>query len=296
MIAAAATQPTQEYIPAPPSQPLPLPLPGVSTRPGLPSPGGEPAPVVRLPPTTQPAVPDAARIFAAKGTLTFNADKYIYDQSHPEENVVLLIDNVRFMYQSPDRKRVVELKADNAVVFLEPGAGGRPAGNSVSAGAVTGIYLEDNVVITDGQYTARAPRVFYDLASNKAVMLDAVLFAYDARMNVPMYLRAEQLRQESRNSWSASQALLTTSEFAEPHFAVASSRLTLEHGERADGNPVNHITASNNVFEWEGVPVGYWPYLAGDAEKTALQNVTVGYDSRQGPVAQTHWDMFRLTG
>jgi hypothetical protein len=41
------------------------------------------------------------------------------------------------------------------------------------------VYLEDNVIATDGVYTVRSPRVYYDLARNKAVLLDAVFFTWE---------------------------------------------------------------------------------------------------------------------
>ena len=48
-----------------------------------------------------------------------------------------------------------------------------------------GHLRRGDVVATDGQYTLRGPRVFYDVQKNQALMVDAVFFTYDTRIQAP---------------------------------------------------------------------------------------------------------------
>src|SRR5690606_22021637 len=114
--------------------------------------------------------------------------------------------------------------------------------------------------------TVRAPRIFIDPKANKAVVLDAVVYAIDVNRQIPLYIRADQLRQESRTSWSGRNVTLTTSEFAKPHFAIGSGRLRFDQVvDDQTGEVANRYEARDNVFRVGDVPVFYWPALAGDA-------------------------------
>ncbi len=235
------------------------------------------------------------------GSLGFYADKIVLreGQNEGDESVLALLGGVNVAYQFPGGQQGLSLRAQNAVVLLAPGALGRVAGRSVQAGDVRGVYLEDNVIATDGQYTVRAPRVYYDLERNKAVLLEAVFYTWDVNRQVPIYVRAKQIRQESLTSWSANGALLTTSEFAKPHFAIAADQVTFRQQAGAGGKADYRFAAADGTLQWGDVPVFYWPKLAGNVgtiQDMAVPRVNAGFSRQDGAVVRTTWDLFSLAG
>ncbi len=236
---------------------------------------------------------EAVRIMPDEGTVAYNADKWIPQKTGDDETSVALMGNVRLLYQGNDG-RSMSLQAENAVLFLA----GTPedlAERKLGADTVRGIYLEDNVIATDGSYTVRAPRMYYDLQQNKAVLLDAVLYTWDVQKRIPIYLRAEQLRQESRTSFSADRAILTTTEFGQPHFAIGANRVTFAQVQDETGTPNYRFTAEDTTFTFAHLPVFYWPSVSGQLERTSLQRLQVGVSNKTGIKFETKWDLFALT-
>ncbi len=258
--------------------------------------------------TPQPSPPDPQAILPATGTVIFHRQTDVYQRGENFDAFVLIGD-VTVVYQDFRGAPGMTLQAENVVVFLnknrENANSSFGPGESTDAGAIAGIYLEENVIVTDGDYTVRAPRVYYDPASNRAMVLDAVMYTWNVKKQLPIYVRAEQLRQKSKTSWSGKRATITTSEFGVPHFAIAASKITLEERriQNAEGEPETrrHVTASNMVGKWGPVPVFYWPYLSGDVEDTALRRIKIGgdYDDQESELnveLETTWDLFGLMG
>lgn len=261
-------------------------------------------------PQPDAATPPGGTVLPTRGAVHIAADQLA---GSTRDNTLMLIGDARVMYQSyTGSDRNVALKAEKIVVFLSdepeedtaeadaasaapPPAPETPApGANLRAGDIEGVYLEDNVVVTDGLFTVRAPRMYFDLQQNKAVLLDAVMYTYDVRRKVPLYVRAEMVKQTSATSFEAKNALLTTSEFAEPHVAIAADRLTLNR--QPEGTAVDSFTASHNTIEVRGVPVFYWPYLAGINRDPPLKRISGGYSSKDGLELETWWDIFALAG
>lgn len=243
-----------------------------------------------------PELSKKIRIAPEDGTVAFNADKFVFEKGKTGESYLSLIGSVRVMFQDADGKSALSLRAENAMIFLGDVEMDAIAGNRAKSLDVRGVYLEDNVIATDGDYTLRAPRIYYDLKQNKAIVLQAVFYAWDVRKQVPLYVRADQLRQESSKSWSAQQAVLTTSEFAEPHIAIASDRITFRQQERGDGTTANTFRADDVTVQMGGATVGYIPTLGGETQDIPLRRVDVGFNSGSGPDLRTRWDVFALLG
>jgi len=127
-----------------------------------------------------------------------------------------------------DRNRwseTIQLIAERAVVFLRADADsglGR-----LRAEDVSGLYLEGDVSVSNGRYTLRGSRVYFDIATARAILLDAVFWTYDETRGMPIYVRAQAIRQESVNQWRAEKPLLANVAFADPHFAVGASSVTI---------------------------------------------------------------------
>lgn len=257
--------------------------------------------------------------------------------------VVIAIGDVRVSQGEGRSAEALELKADAAVLYLSesatdlaPGFGGAPGSEpprsrttrpstddaapsaasepplqgtgrterETVAAYVTGAYLEGDVVLMRGTRMIRAERLYYDFEAERALILDAVMRAFAADRAVPVYVRAEQVRQLSSSEYFARRAKISTSEFQVPHVALGSTRAYLSdntpRNERGEiiGIQAGTYRAYNTTLEVEGVPVAYWPVARGDftQDTQALEGIRTGYNNRLGAAVETRWYLFNLLG
>jgi hypothetical protein len=90
-----------------------------------------------------------------------------------------------------------------------------------------GPLIEGDVVASDGRYTLRGPRIYYDLQANRALVIDAVFWTYDEQRRLPLYVRADSIRQRSAGEFFAENARLSTTAFFEPDFTIGASTVTI---------------------------------------------------------------------
>ena len=234
----------------------------------------------------------------------------------------------------------LEIRADAAAVFLPPEEGqgtrvddpeaglghdlprqrvpgvddaGREMGDAselkafttgFGADEVEGVYLEGDVVLSQGVTTVRADRIYYDLLSDRALILDAQLRTPIPKRNLPLYLRASRIRQLSRNQFTATDAVLTTSEFHTPHYHLGAKRIDLTN--RTPMDPTGRSTAvtagsfrvRHATLNLHGLPVLYWPYIEGniDTAETSLRDLRTGYSDDFGVEIETDWHLFNALG
>ncbi len=170
-------------------------------------------------------------IFAKSGILTISPGN-ITLVSGEKENSVVVSGGVVVQYSDLGRSRSLRLNAQRAVIFLPPGKLGDLGRLDVKD--VRGIYLEGDVVATDGKYTLRGPRVYYDVQRNRAMVIDAVFWTYESHRGLPFYLRAETIRQESGTEFVASRARITSTAFFDPELSVGASSLTIKRVPREE--------------------------------------------------------------
>lgn len=209
----------------------------------------------------------------------------------------------------------LELRADSAVLFLAPSDQGADAlmpllrqGDETSmeaaagGGAVEGVYLEGDVRMTFGERTVRADRLYYDLANERAIILDAVMFALLPDRDLPIYIRAAEIRQLSSRAYSADHARLSTSEFHTPHYHVGAGRIDIVDrtpraltGERL-GLSRAVFDVRDAAFHLYNLPLLYWPRARGNVSRgdTAIRGVNVGASDDFGASVETEWDLFQL--
>ena len=239
-------------------------------------------------------------VLPARGSVSYAPGSIVIDRND-DETIVSLLDGVSVIFEDHATGRTVSLRAQRAVLFVantEQGgdAGTDLSGGQIDAGKVRGVYLEDNAIITDGDYTVRAPRVYYDLRENRAVLLEAVMFTYDLKRRVPLYLRADVLRQTAAASFVAHNARFTTSDFHEPHVALGAGRIEISQYETPTGQIGHSVDATDVTLRVREVPVLYWPRFAARGTDTPLRRVKAGYNSHDGPTVETKWDLFSLIG
>lgn len=234
-------------------------------------------------------------VLPARGTVRYGSvDRIVYQRGETED-AVILIGGVRVMYEDEDEGRDILLTAEKIVIFMDKKDGEDTPSGQIDAGRIRGVYLEDSAVVTDGNTSVRAPRAYYDLAADRAILLDAVVYSYDLRYRVPLYMRADVIRQTSADSFTAEDAVFTTSEFAQPHLSIGASKITLQQTQRTDGGTDSWITAEGLTVNSGKTPFFYWPKATVRAGAIPIRRVSVGYAGNNGAEVQTTWDLFALT-
>ncbi|MGB0768995.1 MAG: hypothetical protein ACPGYV_14960, partial [Phycisphaeraceae bacterium] len=236
-------------------------------------------------------------VLPARGVVRYGSVERIVYQRGDTEDAVILIGGVRVLYEDADEGRDVLLSAEKIVIFVDQDDNPNAAPTAqLDAGRVRGVYLEDGAVVSDGSTTVRAPRAFYDLQTDRAILLDAVVYSYDVRTRVPLYMRADVIRQTSADSFTAEDAVFTTSEFAKPHLSIGASRITLQQAKLDDGTTESWVTAEDVTLNVGDTPFFYWPTATVEAGSIPLKRLEVGYEGQNGAEVQTAWDVFALTG
>ncbi len=251
------------------------------------------APEDRLPP-----------LFASQGVITFAhagrdpieivAPADDTSEDAPRETTVVITDDPVMQYRDSSKRRTLEVSAQRLVAYVRSEGNDNPL--AYSANDVVGIYLEGDVVATDGEYTLRGPRLYYDLQRNRAVVLDAVFHSYDTKRRVPIYLRADAIRQEAQNRFGATNAQLSTVAFFDPAFALGARDLTVTR-QTAPGEETRTVAdARGMTLRAGGIPFVWFPRFEGDINDVPLRDLRIENSSGSGTAIRTAWDLFGLLG
>lgn len=281
---------------------------GVAPRPGEAVRPGETAAVVREdgPPGPQP-------VFRPSGVFSFYVgDRIVIEGGGDEQTsggagpaTITATGGVVVQYQEPATGRSLEMKAERAVIFLKEGPLDRTLAR-LDAGQIEGIYLEGGVMGGDERWTVRSPRAYLDVERGRALMLDAVFWTTDDRTGMPVYVRAQAVRQESDRVFSAERARLANSPFFEPDFfiGIRDLEVRLEDQPRspdapvAEGDPLDDqrvkVKAKGVTLNTLGVPVLWLPGFAGDPDDFPLRQVRISDSNRNGTAIETEWDLAAL--
>ncbi len=277
-------------IDAPPKAELPEPVPG-----GNPLP---PAETFVLPDSIpMPPMEAEPLIFSPEGRLGFAADSLTIDEAG---DAIIAEGSMIVEYQGLDQsgKAVdLHLSAQRGVVFLKPGelTAIRENMRDLRSTQIIGIYLEGQVIATDGSYTVRANQIYYDVQRNRAAAIDAVLRTYSRELGRPVYARAKEMRQLSAREWSADKATLSISEFYTPHLSVGANYVTVTKDPEG-GAGETRFDSRDNVLRAGDYPFFYWPRFSGTLDSVPLRRASAGYRDNDGVRIETEWDFFGLTG
>jgi hypothetical protein len=266
----------------------------------------------------RPARPTTAPAPAVVRPVNFSADRIHSKQigEAAQRHQVTVLNGHAYLSQGdPDSTRFLELRSDAAVIFTRQAAAGEeaPVKEARSPLAVLptrgqvnieGVYLEGDVIISQGERTFRGPTAYYDFLTDRAIVRQPVFWTVQEQRNIPIYVRAEQARLLSaREAWFK-EARVSSSEFYTPSYHVGASTAYLmdnapydERGERL-GPPSWEGKLWNTTANVAGVPIFYWPYLKTDFTEghTPLRRVQFGRNGDYGWGVETQWHLFRLLG
>lgn len=285
-----------------------------------PAPQSPISPIVRpiegdlaLPPDQRswiPSTSDASTIAPERRVVSFSGEPRML-AAQPDGTQIGLItpntnsgqESVVIQYAVPDEDtgawKIMELRAQNAVVFLKREPGASPLRYELDD--VQGVYLEGDVTATDGNYTLRGSRIYFDIATNRGVIVDGVFFTFDQKSGMPLYLRADIIRQTAQNEWQANGATLANVDFAEPHFSIGAESVTIRQQRAgAPGTPAAQgdrlfVDARNVGFRTGTTALIGTPHFAGEIGASPFRSIQ--FDSVDGdPVIRTRWDAAALLG
>ncbi len=259
----------------------------------------------------EPAERDAP-IFAKDAIISLSAPETQAINIEGDRQAIVLTEGVAVQYQPVDDSRPLQIRADRAVVFLNKADSDF---GSYTVEDVEGLFLEGDVLVTNGRYTVRGSQVYYDVTGNQAIILDSVLSAYDRRTGTPLYVRADSIRQISERQWTAGEVLLSNVAFAEPHFSIGARNITItqlpdEGGatDAVDGDQLQtyasggDVTGRRHVFEADafGFRIGTSELLTLRGVKTEFRSTPLRRFSTEttsgAPLIKTRWDLYALLG
>ncbi len=194
----------------------------------------------------------------------------------------------------------MEIAADNAVLWSAAGgAAPRPGG----AMRFEGAYLEGDVRIRQGGIYIRSPRIYFDVAQDRFLILDGVLKARGRDGMMPLYLRAHEIHRVSKSKFIAHNAIFTTDPFAPPHYHLSAKKIELSEVDIVDPEAGMRgarmrFRANNLMFQVRRVPVGWLAVAGGEitTDPQPLKTVMFGYDDDFGATVSSKWFLWRLLG
>lgn len=215
-------------------------------------------------------------------------------------------------YRDRSRDRSLQLTAERGVIYLKPGLikGLGEGQTSFDVTDVRGFYLEGDVVADstdrtpaglESHYTVRAPRAYYDVQNDRALLLDSVFWTYDQKVGLPLYVRAKTIRQESASQFAAGSARITNTGFVTPFLSLGVGSVTISRKDPPPGAPAGSgaywlADATSLTGRMAGVPVLYFPRYVGDPTRFPLRQLSFGDSYGTGPAITSAWDILSLLG
>ena len=252
--------------------------------------------------TTNAGVQDDPRgpIFHPNGVFSIAiGGRIVIDGATSGNGSIITADGgVTIQYQDPANQRWIDFKAERVVVFT---TGDSPITGVTRLGAnqIEGIYLEGGVFAGDDQWSMRSPRMYLDVANNKALMLDAVFWTTDQKTAMPLYVRAKSIRQTAQHEFAASKAKISNTAFFEPDLTIGVSdiKVTLEQGSDSlidNTRPSVHVEGKSVTLNAGSVPILWLPGFKGNPGSFPLRQVTVTDSNRSGLAIKTRWNAISL--
>lgn len=178
------------------------------------------------------------------------------------------------------------------------------------------IYLEGNIVYSDGQRVVYADQMYYDVNARRGTILNAEMLTPVPEYQGLLRLKAEILQQIDETHFQAFGSAMTSSRMGYPRYWVQPNQLEVEHnqiplidpltgqpqvdpatGQQAFGHEYL-ARAKNNVVYLGGFPVFYWPTLTTDLANPTfyLTGLELSNDEVFGSQVRAELDMYQLLG
>lgn len=200
----------------------------------------------------------------------------------------------------------VELQADTLVVWRRAADTEQsPAGpSSAQFEGVSEVYVAGDVLLRQGQRTIRATELYYDLQNKRGLARNAVLRTFDPSRDIPVYVRAKELRQLGENRFEADDISLTTSEFWTPQISAKASKVsvidTIQDVDAEGGTRDSDYSAhmKNVRLRYYDTTLLRLPSMRSNLLSPAvpMKSIRMGRDSTFGASVETQWFLGRMLG
>lgn len=277
-------------------------------------PGSRPATAPATRPTTRPTATGPAEA-SATNPVSFQAKKVTlqdYTEGGKSFKAVVLKGDVYLSQATEKGELFMEMRAQAAVIFIEKNVPAKDVRSPLSTNVpglgegsnVTGVYLENDVVIARGERTMTAGKAYYDFTTDRAMIVDATFRIIQEQRNIPIYIHSKTARALSSREMLFENAQVTTSDFHTPSYAIAAKKVILRDLTPYDnqGQPLGEqqieTVMKDVTYRVEDVPILYWPWVSGDVTEgdSPLRRVNIGHNGRFGSGIESEWDFFRLLG
>lgn len=263
---------------------------------------------------TEVPVPGPTTAPATQGTVPttpvlFDAPQMELVQSDDGTVAAVLSKGVKLLHRRPNGD-LLELQGQRVVLFtpIKDLKELQKSGGQIKEiqDAVTAAYIEGDasVVYTPanqtklGEQRLQATRLYYEFATDRAILTDAVLRTVDPKAAIPIIVHAKTLRQLAAGEYRAEKTELSTSAFAVPTYSIRADKIYVRQGSEDGVETRSVFKAENTTFHAFGVPFFWLPYVGGDLTnaKTPLRSVGAGTSSAFGVEARTEWGLFETFG
>ena len=158
------------------------------------------------------------------------------------------------------------------------------------------IYAEGDVSFKTASARLDADRMFYDYGAQRAMLVDAEIYTRLESENLPLVMRAREVRAFSDRRFVAEDAYVTTCEFGLPHYRIQSKRVSLTASSDAEGRDSATLVARGNRFYLSNLPVMWLPNVSRDIKRThtPLRRIEVGNSDAFGTYVTTEWDLWDI--
>jgi len=267
-------------------------------RPWLDVPASQPA----TGPTTMPS-PTAPVTFTAGDVQTTTAT--------PDGKIAAILRGGVLLIQQRPNGDLIEMQAQECVLFTSL-TNFTDLQNGAAAGmqnAVVAAYLEGDVRVNFtpsarqgrqvGEQRLRADQAYYEFATDRAILTHVVVQSKDPKLPFPITIRANRAKQLAQGEYDAQHAVITTSQFAKPSYAVNASEMYIRQHNDNDGyGQKTDYTAKNTVYRVFNVPLFYLPYAAGEMTQNAqlIRGLEIGSRKGFGFGVGTEWGLFESLG
>lgn len=256
------------------------------------------------------------RVFP-RSAVPYNILSYRNSKTTPPEQVWVLTGGINLIVEGVGQAGTVDLAADRMVIWTQGGEDFEEfrQESMQSRNQPFQVYMEGNIVIRQGQNVAKAARAIYDAREDRGLLLNAELKSYFPDIGGSVRVRAEQIRQLSQKSFQARNAWTSSSQYGKPGYRLQSSEVFLDYrypdpwlglGKpaldpvtgAAAPTEIPYVTALDNTFMVDDVPLFYSPFISGPAEdpNIPLRSIFFRQDNVFGTAIRSTWDMYQLLG
>jgi hypothetical protein len=274
-------------------------LPALPAVPGLAPPTARPA---TAPPGTQPVTSTPPPTH----TIEFDLNDFTRERSS-DGNLAFVFTNGVTLRYIDDKGNLLEFVAHDMVLFTNlkdmKSVGGGDDKNFI-ADHVTGAYFDQDVQIfvtpadgsAKGELRMRAERVYYDFATDRAVMTDVLFHTVDVKKQIAVFMRADKVRQLSQGEFKTENVAISSSAFNPPTYGMTAAHAYVREEDSGDpriGARVEY-NADNVLLNAFGVPFLYFPGMSGTmtARGSAFRDIGFENDNEFGFGLRSKWGLF----